>query len=768
LYSFINVIGLAIGLASAIVIGSWVYQELSYDRHFERAGDIYRVGSNFFNVGAMAPGPEKFTPAARQFPEVELATSLSSMNAQQVHVGDVRYEERRVFAADSNFFDVFSYPFLKGNRHGALDHPNEVVITERLARKYFGREPALGKTLEIGEQKTPYLIVGVIEETPYKSHINADMWLSLKVMEGRNWTSARYYNYVMLREGFDEQDLRARINQLIRDVIYPSLQLNQPYEDWIKTSAAYQLMPIPITDIYLRSSLKFDLVSGGSETNVYVFAIVAVFILVIAAINFINIATARSAHRAKEVGIRKSLGGWKQALVIQFLMESVLTSFLALLLALGLSELFLSGFENLTGLQLLDRLFTGYEQILWVALLTLVIGVAAGWYPAIYLSSFNPVVVLKGQLQGSYKSTFRNALVVAQFTISIALLIGTGVVFQQLNHLAKKDLGLSAENVLVIENVAELGTQREVFKKELQQLVGVVSASYNKRLPAGSSVWVNTFRTPEMADGLPIQSFYGDYDFLATLGFHLVEGRNFSRDFASDSVAVILNQAAVEELMLANPVGTQLNGSEMVIGVVRDFNFENLRKTVQPVAIMLSTEGNRLAVKVKENQASAVVQQAQILWSRLNKSEPINYYFLDQRFGRLLEKEQIMARAVTLFAALAVIISCLGLFGLSAFVCEQRTKEVGVRKVLGASVSEIVVLLNKSFIKPVMIALGIASPIAYVVMNMWLANFAYKISIGPDIFLAAGVLALAIALLTVGYQAIRTAAKNPTESLRSE
>lgn len=763
--------GLAVGLASAIVIGLWVYQEWSYDRHFDDADRIYRIGVNFMNVGDMAVGPPQLNNYLREFPEVEKTGRLDGISSLDIHVGDKAFRQPNVYYADSTFFEVFSYYFVEGSAISAMDQPNSAVLTKETAAKFFGSQSAMGKAILVGEDKDAYTVVGVIDTKSFRSHINASMWLSYQYSDNTNWLSANVYNYVKLGESATRKAFEDRLHRFIRNEIYPTLSINTPFEEWIQTAGAYRFITMPVRDIYLKSDLKFEPTPGGSEHNVITFFAIALLIILIAAVNFINITTARSSIRAKEVGIRKTLGTERGALIAQFLFESVLVSAIALVVSFGLGELFLALFEKVTGLALLEGLFTdSLSQILIVSAIALAIGLLAGLYPALYLTRFKPVKVLKGQLhsQTGDQSLFRNGLVLLQFTISVCLLVGTGVIYQQLQYMRTKDLGLNKEHVFVISNARELDNQKEAFRQKLRQHAGVEHASYNKRIPGGSSVWVSAMKTRDMAEDLPMQSFLGDYEMIPTLGFRVLKGRNFSKDVAVDTSAVLLNQAAVKALNLKEPLGTKLNEKYTVIGVVADFNYESLRKSIEPAVVEFAENGDRLAVKLAGDRKQEFIEYAKNTWNQFSPKGPMNYYFLDQNFEKLLEKERILAKAVGIFALLAIIISCLGLYGLSAFITEQRTKEIGVRRVLGATASQIVVLLTKSFIKPVLVSMAIAIPLSFVILKSWLQNFAYKAEMPPWIFIGAGFVALLVAWLTVSWQSIHAAHANPVDSLRSE
>ncbi|MEQ9166770.1 MAG: FtsX-like permease family protein, partial [Fulvivirga sp.] len=516
-------------------------------------------------------------------------------------------------------------------------------------------------------------------------------------------------------------------------------------------------------------SMKFDLQAGGNRANVYVFLMVTVFLLVIAVINFVNLSTAQSAKRAKEVGVRKAMGTSRKILIFQYLTGSVLVSLTALIIGIGISEIFLIFFQSFTNEQLINGLFSNWHYGLAYFGFGLVVGILAGVYPAFYLSSFKPVDILKSKFSNSGKSGFRNFLVVFQFTVSIALIICSLTVYQQLEHLRVADLGFDRENVLVINNADLLDGKKEAFKQKMLQHNAVRTASFNKRIPAGPSMWMYTFFTEEMEQGIGIQTFIGDDQYLETIGFRLVEGRNFSNEIASDSTAVILTESAVKELMLGpNPIGAKLNRGSEVIGVVSDFSFKGFNDKPEPVAIIYDPDGYRLSIRLQGNQEADFIEYLNSEWQALSLKDPVSYAFIDDNFEQLMEKEKTLGKTIAFFTSIAIFISCLGLFGLAAFTTEQRQKEIGIRKVLGASVSAVVLLLNKGFTKLVAIAVVISIPLAWYLMDQWLQNFQYKTDINIAIFILSGFAAMFIAWITVSYLSIVAAAANPVDTLRNE
>lgn len=776
-YSAINITGLAVGLACTLLIGKWVYQESSYDRHFEHSDRIYRVGVNFYNIGDMAPGPPRFADEMRtDFPQVERATQVDWAGETVLRIGGEEFQEQYAFNADSSFFEVFSYVFLAGNPSVALDEPRSVVLIEELARRYFGNsgnspEAYLGRQVLVGEEEETFTVTGIISDRGHRTHIPAKVWLSAEYAVDESWTSASPFNYVLLREGVTGEEFRAALDRLVEQEIYPAFDTSLSYEEW-KANGMYRFLPMNIEDIYLQSDQRFEIGPTGNETNVRVFGAVALFILLIAAINFINIVTARGSTRAREVGIRKTLGTGRPALIGQFLLESVILSLLATVLALGFAELFLAAFKSMTGLTFLESVIGSPIQIVWIAALAAGVGLLAGLYPAFYLTRYDPVSVLKGTYLSASSAPFRNALVVSQFAISIGLIICAGLVYQQLNYMQEKDLGLNHDNVLVVDNPGQLGDDPSTFKEEAGRLAGVREASFGNRVPAGQAVSIHNMRSEGMEEPVPVQRFLADADFPAVMGFKLLRGRRFSPEIASDTSALILNERALQVLGLGeDPIGARINGTYEVIGVVSDFNYESFRKRIEPTALMFDPEyrpGDRMMLKLETGSAASVLESLRDMWREREPSEAMNYYFLQQNFERLLQNEKILSQIISLFTFLAILISCMGLYGLSSYITEQRTKEIGIRRILGADVMDIVLRLNKSFTLPVGIAIVIAIPGAYVIMNRWLDGFAYKAGMSPWIFAGAAAGGLLIAWLTVSWQSIRAARARPVESLRAE
>ncbi|MBK5279892.1 MAG: ABC transporter permease [Bacteroidia bacterium] len=774
-YSFINIIGLAIGLACSLVIFMYVYAEWSFDRHFKNGNQIFRIGISFYNMGTFAIGPEVLgNVLPREFEGIQAFTRVKRERALLMGINGKTFTEN-VYHTDSSYFKVFSYSFVAGNSSTALKGPSRLVLTESMARKYFGDELALGKTLEIGKERESYSITGIVKDDVNSTHLKSNIWLS---MEGQlpnetNWTSAGFYNYVLLKEKNTQADLAQALNLILEKQVYPSAGVDQSkvsFEDYRKNENSVKFHVTPLKDIHLKSKLNYELSPGGDETNLYIFSAISVFILTLASVNFINLTTARATRRAKEVGIRKALGTSRVRLIHQFLLESILVTSIALIISLGLAEVFILTFQFITGDQLVISLWTNNFNLMFVIGFSVLVGLLSGVYPAFYLTAFNPIYVLKGSFVGGERSLFRNTLVVFQFSISVGLIICTAIIFEQFRFIQNKDLGFNTENIITVDNMKLLGESAQTFKQELLRQSGVINASIHTGEPGSKSIMsFNAFKAPKMEKELTINTYFGDKDYLNVMGYQLIKGTAFPEGLESDSTSVILNEAAVAALGLGNnPIGEEVNKGVRVIGVVKDFHWESLRNPITPAAIILKSTGYQLAVKMNSNNASEVIKVLTLKWSQIHPEDPIEYHFMDENFGELLRKEQVFGKVIGFFTALAIIISCLGLYGLAAFTAEQRTKEIGIRKVLGATASNIVLMLSKKFTTLVCVAILIAVPASMYVMLQWLEGFAYRTELQVWIFGVAILLALVLAWLTVGYHSLKAATINPAGVLKNE
>ena len=725
----------------------------------------------------------------KDYPQVEqYARIYASSGSKLVKKGDEFINEDRVAHGDSTLFEVFTLPAISGDTKKALNEPNTVVITESAAKKYFGTTDAVGKTLETKDNtSTVYKVTAVIKDIPRNSHFNFDFIFSMDNVDygWGNYLSHNFQTYVVLIPGTDPKNFEKNFPQVIDKYILPQakqfMQINS-MEEFAKTGNKLEYSLMPLTDIHLRSDRFPELGANSSIQYVYIFSAVAIFILLIACVNFMNLSTARSANRGKEVGIRKVLGSEKGSLIGQFLTESTVMVFLGLFLAIVIVWIFIGYFNEISGKSLdISTLFQpGY--LVFLLTLPIIVGAMAGVYPAFFLSSFRPITVLKGKInQGFRKSYLRSVLVVFQFFTSIVLIIGTIVVFRQLRFIQDKKIGFNKDQVLVINGTSSLGKNVDAFRNEVSKMSGVKTSSFAGYLPVNNSARNdNTFSTEAVMNeknGFNMQVWNIDYDYIPTMGMEMLKGRNFSPDYGSDSSGIIINETTAKVIGYDDPVGKKLYSSDgnannsivyTIVGVVKNFNFESLRQNIGPLCFRLGYNKWATAFKVSAPDVQGLIRSIESKWKSMAPGMPFSYHFLDEAFDNMYRDEQRIAKIGLSFAVLAIFIACLGLFGLATYMAEQRTKEIGVRKVLGASVSNIVSMLSKDFAKLVLIAAVIAFPIAWLAMSKWLQDFAYRINIGWWIFIAAAVITLFIALFTVVFQAIKAAVANPVKSLRTE
>ena len=794
-YSLINILGLSIGIAGCLLMLLYVIDELSYDRFHEKADRIYRLNLDGVWGGEETRGSTSPPPLAKlmvdEFPEVQTAARIFRPGDVVVRHQNTFFTESGLLAVDPDFFNIFSFEMLEGDPKTALADPNSIVITEETAAKYFDNQPAMGKLLNIGDDKSAFKITGIVKSPPSNSHFDFDMLAPIEAYPvvkrfGWSWIWLQVVTYVVLEEGASPAAVNAKMPQLTAThgskVIERFSGLS--FDEFISTGGRWHWELQPLTDIRLYSQeVGNRLGTIGDIKTVYILSIIALFMILIACINFMNLSTARSANRIKEVGVRKALGSYRSHLIGQFLCESMLFSFISTTLALGLVELALPFFNEISGKQLAFN----YLQHAWLfgslIGLTAFVGIAAGSYPAFYLTAFQPVLALKGQraIGADGRSSYlRKILVVCQFAISSGLIVCTLLVYQQLKFIQTKDLGFDKENVIIVNNTERLGENEDAFKQTLLQQSAVINASFCSGFPTSGTF--GDFYTPEGTDqeNFLLSSIKGDYEFLETMQLDLVEGRDFSEEFPTDVDGVLLNETAVKFLGWENPIGKHLiypgnrHQRLQVLGVIKDFNFFSLHFEVQPFAIFLFTSQtytlpvNYLSVRVQPGDVAATLEKIETQWKALAPESPFEFAFLDDRIDAQFRAEQRLGKVFGIFTGLAIFIACLGLLGLATFTAEQRTKEIGIRKVLGASAAGLMGLLLKDFARPVIIANLAAWPIAYLAMNEWLQDFAYRIDINWWTFAISGALALLIAVITIGYQAIKAALANPIKALRYE
>ena len=787
-FSLINISGLAIGIATCLIIMLYIFHELSYDRFNEKSDRIVRVGFRGFLGGGEMNEANVMAPVAKtlkkDFPEVLDATRLQKGGSPMVNFGEKTFKEKDIAFADANFFQIFTVPLLKGNPKTALLEPNTVVISKEVAERYFGEDDPIGKVLNFKSWKSAYKVTGVYDKIPVRSHFHFDMIASLVTNpdeKSDSWMTSNYFTYLALPEGYNYKDLEAKLPQVIDK--YAAPQLNKAFgmsiEEFRKKGNEIGLFLQPLTDIHLKSDLDGDLASHSDITYIYFFGAIAVFMLLVACINFMNLSTAGASTRAKEVGIRKVMGSLRSELIRQFLAESVLITFIALLISILLVYLALPTFNSLAETELSISLAANVWLAPALLIFALFIGILAGSYPAFFLSSFKPVAVLKGTFTPSPSSgpSLRSGLVVFQFFISIVLIISTVAVHKQLSYIQNKKLGYDKDQVMVIHDTWQLGESTDVFQNNLLKDPRIVSMSNSSFLPAGNTNSNNFSVYPENKVGQYVKTprHTIDHNYIPTMGLQLSSGRNFSMELASDSLGVIINETAAKAFgWQKDALGHQITGHSdnhgteityRIIGVVKDFHFKSLHDPISPVMLVLGNNRGNMIVKINTADMSTLISSIKNKWTA---EEPFVYSFMDERFNNTYRAEQKIGNILNVFAGLTIFVACLGLFGLATFTAQQRTKEIGVRKVLGASVAGIAALLSKDFIKLVLIAIVLASPVAWYLMNRWLQDFAYRIEVSWWMFALAGLGSIVIAIATVSFQAIRAALANPVNSLRSE
>ena len=764
-YSVINIAGLSVGLTAFILIALWIQHELSYDRFHERSSQLYRVVENQYYANnelfPVAVTPAPLGPYLKQnFPEIENATRTSEARFLFQHE-DLKFNELG-YMVDPAFFEMFSLEIVKGDQKTLLSNLDNIVISESLEKKYFQGNDPLGKVFRINNND--FAVTGVFRDFPENSHMKFDYILPFEVFVKfgwdslKNWNMNGYYTYAQLRKDADVE----KANSKIKDVI------NKHVEE-SKTEIYLQ----PLSSIHLHSKFTADIGGHGDIQYIYIFSAVAAFVLIIACINFMNLSTARSTRRSKEVGIRKVVGAARTQLIRQFLMESIMFVLISLLVALVLAQLLLPSFNEISG-KVLKLSFESTQLWIILSCIMIVTSVISGSYPALFMSSFKPVTTLKGALRsGKGAVIFRKALVITQFTITVLLISGTIIVYHQLTFIRNKKLGFEKNNVISLRLNEEIQKNREAFKNELLSGSGVSGVTYTSNSltyvgnSGGGMEWEG--KNPEV--DILFHFLAVDYDFIKTFNIEMVDGRNFSREIASDSAAIILNEEAIRQMGFENPVDRKVTWDDplTIIGVVKDFHFKSVHEKIEPLAIMVvASRYNWIYVKLDAGDPTGAMSSVKDVYKKFSPDRPFDYTFLNEDFDKLYRAEERTGTIFNYFAGIAIFISCLGLFGLVMFTIEQRVKEIGIRKVLGASVSNLFSLISADFIRLIIISNVIAIPVAWYAMNKWLDTFAYKVTIHWATFAIAAVVSILIAWLTMSYQSIKAAIANPVNSLRNE
>jgi putative ABC transport system permease protein len=794
--SFINLFGLSVGLSCCLLICTYILNELSYDRYNANASRIYRVTRNFYGqdhilnlqLGGIAP---PYGPLLQNdFPDIQKVTRLLPNGTVPVKYKENIFNEKNSYFADENLTGVFDVKVLKGDPHTALSDPFSVMMTEETAQKYFGNDDPINKQVLLNNQFN-CRVTGVYKAFPENAHFHPNMLLSFSTLRDSaiygeknlrtNFGNNAFYTYILLPKDYPAASLEAH---------FPAfLDKNMPRQKGAPAantpSKFTSLFLQKLTDIHLRSHLDEEMEENGDITRVYVFGAIALFILLIACINYMNLSTARSTLRAKEIGIRKVAGAERKEIIAQFLSESVMISLLATILAVCITWLALPWLKTITGQTLTIDILEKWQIILPLLIAPFAVGILSGLYPALFMSSFQPAKVLKGLFKaGGANVSFRKVLVITQFSISIILIISTAIVFQQLHYMQEKSLGFDKEHIVTTLYQNGLDASYETFRNELLQNSYIKDATRSSRIPSGrlldemgASMEAGDSLRPVNAN---IKYLAGDYEFVPTYGIPIVAGRNFSRDYATDTTSFLLNVAATQILGMKTPaeaIGKNFqygNTKGKIVGIMGDFHFESMHQRILPLILVMPSASQaagsfgRISIKIAGGNTQAALSHIEKTWKKFLPETPFEYNFLNEKFDQLYRSEQRQGTLFTAFACIAIFIACLGLFGLSSFSITQRIKEIGVRKVLGASVSNIVRLLSMDFLKLVAIAAVIAFPVAWFAMHNWLQDFAYRITIAWWLFLLAGILAALVALLTISFLAIRAALANPVKSLRTE
>ena len=777
-FSLINLGGLSIGIAASFVLLVYTQRELSTDRHFSDADRIARIGTDFYQMGPFAFSQAMLRNLSiTTCKDIDDATAIRSENEDLIRTSpsDRAFTDINAYLIDSSFFHVFSYQTAAGFIPQKGLAPGEAILSSAQAVKFFGSQDPIGRTIYIGKEMTPAKVVAVLKENFAKSHLDPQVLLHRSPGADDSstvWTSCDYYNYVKLKPQGSIAGLNTWLERVREKIIYPTSGTTKSYSQWKTAGESVTFNIQPLTSIYFHSDSKFDLSPGGNLTQVKLLSAISLLLIALAVINYINLITARASVRAKEIGLKKTFGAPRIRLIVQMLKESVLFSLLAMLLSCILIQLILTGYSSLTGSALTGPIPFLSSNYIWLILFSLAVGVLAGIYPALYLTGFRPGLIVRSTSgSGRNRPVLRNTLVTLQFAIAIGLLFVSFVVYSQLQFMRNKDKGFRSDGVVVIENAEALKDRVDAFRQLIDRQSQVASTSLCIRIPAGHLEAMGAYRTTTMQQPLFIQEFPCDDQYINTLGLHLADGRNFNKNLLSDTNSLILNESAVSALGLFHPVGAVINGSQHVIGVVKDFNFASLHQKITPALLKLTGKGSTpgsIVIRLRGGHPADFLTWLRTTGRHFLPDTPLEISFLDDNFGRLAEKERLLGQAINFFTALAILLATLGLIGLTLFTIERRTKEIGIRKVLGAGSIGILKLISGDFIRLAAIASAIALPVSWWFINRWLNNFAYRVSISAWTILATELLIGAIALAVISLLTLRALIANPVSNLRTE
>ncbi len=784
LFTFLNILGLSLGLATAILILFWVQDELSFDKYHNKAENIYRVTGNFELNGVNTTVATCCAPMAatllQDYPDVLDACRMRQIGSRMITIDEQNFRVEELTYADSSFFSIFNIPILKGDPKNLLNHPNYIMLNKTTANRFYGNEDPIGKTLRVGEQS--YMVSGIFNDIPVNTHFKFEALLSMPSLEDSFqpiWLSNNFHTYIRLHPKTDADKLEAQIQEMVDKYMGPDMEkyIGKTLEEFLGDgSAAYKLQKV--TDIHLKSDLMAELEVNSDISNVYIFSFIALFILVIACINFMNMSTARSEGRSREVGIRKVAGAVKSQIIFQYLLESFVITVLSYFLAMILVEIYLPSFNDLSGKNISIDYFNPQNLLILLGIIVST-SLISGSYPSFYLSSFQPIETLKGTFKsGKSSGRLRNILVVVQFFTTIILISSSIFVYAQLTFIQNKKLGYEKEQLICLHNINTLGNQANTLKQELLNHPEILNGSVSSYLPVPSSS-NNSVAFPD-GDENNLASMYHwvvDEDYVKTFEMKIKEGRDFSVEFGADSLSILVNEACLRQFGWESGQGHFIRkhidnigttADFKVVGVIEDFHFESLKSTISPMLMELSNRGYYLTLRFNANNAKDIVQLLENKWKEYAPNYPFEYSFVNERFNDIYFQEQRMVRIMRNFTILAILIASLGLFGLAAFIAEKRTKEIGIRKVNGASLFNIFMLFTKDIAILILIAFILAVPITWYTMDKWLNNFTYRIDINWLVFFGAGGLSFFIAVLTISYQAYMASARNPIDSLKYE
>jgi putative ABC transport system permease protein len=789
-YIIINILGLSIGIACSLVISLYVISEASYDKYNVKKDRIFRlilngkIGGQEI-TGAYTPPPMGKT-LAQEFPEVEDFLRMNGWGPTIAEYNSQTFTEDHVLAVDSSFFNFFSIPILKGDAQNLLNAPHKAVLSESTAKKIFGAENPIDKTIKLGDDSVRYTVSGVMADIPVNSHFEANILVSFMTnapySQSPIWLNNSLGTYILLKPNSSYTTVDSKFPELLKKYVGPEVQkiMGISIEDFMKQGNKYRFYCQNLKDIHLDPSVQQDFKPATDPKYLVIFASIAILIMIIAAINFMNLSTAQAARRAKEVGIKKVGGSSRGMLITQFLSESTILAFISLIIALVIVKVSLPYLNSTLGASLDLKLFSAWYVIPVLIMFAILVGFLSGAYPALFLSSFSPYEVLKGEMKTSMQSgRLRKVLVVFQFTVSILLIVGTMVMYSQIKFMLNKDVGFKKEQIIVLERSSELGTKLKSFKDAVKQINGVLNVASSTSVPNRNNNSSGYGMEGRKDETFLIQTNYIDYDYISTFGMTLVEGRSFNESFSGDKDACIINESAKKDFNIQDIEKTRFYKPQedgkfralQVIGVVRNFNFESLRNPIHPYIFMFRDEENTygyLSVRLAPNNFSSTISQIEKTWKEFTANSPLQYYFLDQDFEQMYIQEKQNARMAVIFSILAIFIASLGLFGLTSFTVEQKTKEIGVRKAMGSSVMGIYFVISREVFILVTVSAVLAWPIIYYIAGKWLENFYYRINLSIFTFLAGLTIALGIAVLTITYRIMKAARVNPAQSLKYE